>query len=219
MKVTGTTTLDAPVEKVWSAFLDPRVLAGTIPGCESLEATAENEYTATVTVGVGSVKGSYKGKVQLSDLVEHEGLRLHAVAAGAAGTLDVNVDVTLTSLEGGTTQVDYDADAVVGGLIGGVGQRMLTSVSKRMAKEFFGNINKAILAGGVAPAAQSVGAPAQSASGPAAPPAAPPAMPAPLAAPAASSGAGTGEFLKGLALGALITLLGVAVGGLIARRK
>ena len=38
----------------------------------------------------------------------------------------------------------YEADAVVGGMIGGVGQRMLTSVSKRMASEFFGNVDTAL---------------------------------------------------------------------------
>lgn len=47
----------------------------------------------------------------------------------------------------GTTTLSYDADAVVGGMIGGVGQRMLASVSKRMAGEFFGNVEKAITRG------------------------------------------------------------------------
>ena len=54
----------------------------------------------------------------------------------------------------GTTTLFYDADAVVGGMVGGVGQRMLTSVSRRMAAEFFGNVEKAI-AGGPAAAAVS----------------------------------------------------------------
>ena len=44
--------------------------------------------------------------------------------------------------DGTTTRVSYDADAVVGGMVGGVGQRMLTCVSRRMAAEFFGNVEK-----------------------------------------------------------------------------
>ena len=35
MKITGTSTLDAPVEQVWAAILDPAVLAVCIPGCSS----------------------------------------------------------------------------------------------------------------------------------------------------------------------------------------
>ena len=49
--------------------------------------------------------------------------------------------VTLEDGPGGGTVLTYDADAIVGGMIGGVGQRMLTGVSKRMADEFFRNVD------------------------------------------------------------------------------
>src|SRR5699024_10914944 len=108
------------------------------------EETGENQYLATVTAGVGSIKGSYQGKVALSNLKKHESLTLDAQAAGATGTIGVEVQVTFTDLDGEKTQIDYDADATVGGVIGVVGQRMLTSVSKRMSSEFFNNVNKII---------------------------------------------------------------------------
>ena len=57
MKFTGDATLNAPVEKVWDALLDPSVLVRTIPGCERLEATGENAYAMTVTAGVAAIKG------------------------------------------------------------------------------------------------------------------------------------------------------------------
>ena len=66
--------------------------------------------------------------------------------AGAPGTVDATVDVRFADADGGT-QISYDADAVVGGMVGGVGQRMLTSVSQRMAPEFFGNVEAAIAGG------------------------------------------------------------------------
>ena len=37
MKIAGEATLQAPVEAVWEALLDPAVLVRTIPGCERLE--------------------------------------------------------------------------------------------------------------------------------------------------------------------------------------
>ena len=51
MKFAGEATLVAPVEQVWDALLDPAVLVRTIPGCERLEATADNAYDMTVTAG------------------------------------------------------------------------------------------------------------------------------------------------------------------------
>src|SRR5690625_113681 len=213
MKVTGTTTMDAPKEKVWEAFMNPDILVSTIPGCDRLEETGENQYLATVTAGVGSIKGSYQGQVALSNLKKHESLTLEAQAAGATGTIGVEVQVTFTDLDGVKTQIDYDADATVGGAIAGVGQRMLTSVSKRMAGEFFNNVNK-VLTGAKPLAATTAEASPARASGP-----------APMAAAPAPPNAGTGarsshdDLFKGFLAGALATLLGVLVGAIAARRR
>ncbi|TSD68050.1 SRPBCC family protein [Aeromicrobium piscarium] len=215
MKVAGTATLDAGVEKVWDALLSPEVLVRTIPGCERLEETGENSYSAVITAGVASIKGTYKGAVQLSDLKPHESLRMHAEGSGAPGTISVDVDVRFEPAEDGTTQISYEADAVVGGMIGGVGQRMLTSVSKRMAKEFFGSVNKVLAGEPVAAAA----APETAAEGQPAAATATTAQPAAAGVVTAAPAASPDAFLKGVVTGAAIALLGVAVGAIASRRR
>ena len=144
MKFTGDNTLHAPVEQVWDALLDPAVLVRTIPGCERLEeapsSTGDQAYAMTVTAGVAAIKGTYTGSCVLSDLVPHESLTMRLDGAGAPGTIGATVQVRFAG-SGAETSVSYDADAVVGGMVGGVGQRMLTSVSRRMAGEFFGNVD------------------------------------------------------------------------------
>lgn len=209
MKFTGENVLAAPVEQAWDALLDPSVLVRTIPGCERLEATGENAYAMTVTAGVASIKGTYAGSCELRDLVEHESLVMKLDGAGAPGTIGATVNVRFTP-EGGSTRVSYDADAVVGGMIGGVGQRMLTSVSKRMAGEFFGNVDSAIAGGPAATApvaAAADGAPA-------------PVGGTVFTAPAQVSAAGSRqEFLTGVAVGAGLVLAGVIVGGIFGRRR
>jgi uncharacterized protein len=211
VKFTGENVLAAPVEKAWDALLDPAVLVRTIPGCERLEATGENAYAMTVTAGVASIKGTYAGSCQLTDLVEHESLVMKLDGAGAPGTIGATVNVRFVP-EGSSTRVSYDADAIVGGMIGGVGQRMLTSVSRRMAGEFFGNVDSAIAGGLVeAPAAEPAAA---------AVPGAPAAAGQVFTAPAKVSAVGSRqEFLTGVAVGAGLVVLGVVVGGIFGRRR
>lgn len=212
MKFTGENVLAAPVEQAWDALLDPAVLVRTIPGCEKLEATGENAYAMTVTAGVASIKGTYAGSCELRDLVEHESLVMKLDGAGAPGTIGATVNVRFTP-EGSSTRISYDADAVVGGMIGGVGQRMLTSVSRRMAGEFFGNVD-GVLAG-TAPAPVAVaGVPAPTGGG--APAATGQVFTAPAPAPAAAS---RQEFLTGVAVGAGLVVLGVVVGGIFPSRR
>ena len=149
MKVSGTSTLTADRAAVWAALNDPAVLVATIPGCRRLETIGTDTYAMTVAAGVGSIKGVYDGEVRLTDQ-EHPGsFRMHAQGSGAAGTIGAQVAVTLAEAPGGGTALTYDADAVVGGMIGGVGQRMLTGVSKRMADEFFGNVERVLVGGAV----------------------------------------------------------------------
>jgi uncharacterized protein len=207
MKISGDNTIPHPVERVWDALLDPAVLVRTIPGCERLETTGENTYAMTVTAGVAAIRGTYDGTCALSDLKEHESLVMRLQGAGAPGTIDATVNVAFAPAGDGATRVTYDADAVAGGMVGGVGQRMLGSVSKRMASEFFGNVATAIGGGGVAapgaaqPAAAAAGEVGQVFSAPPRP---------------ASS---QQDFLKGIAVGAGLVLLGVIAGGLFGRRR
>ncbi len=208
MKVIGNAQLSHQPSVVYEALNDPAVLVQSIPGCHRLEALGGDAYAMTVAAGVGSIKGVYDGRVRLTDQ-EHPGsFRMHAEGSGAAGTIGADVLVTLEESGAGGTSVTYDADAVVGGMIGGVGQRMLVGVSKRMAAEFFGNV-ETVLSGA------SAGPPV--AGGP----------PEPAAAPAGSVftapkgevvPAGGGSFVHGIVVGAAAALLGAVVGGWISRR-
>jgi carbon monoxide dehydrogenase subunit G len=213
MKIAGDAVLNAPADQVWSAILDPRVLVRTIPGCEQLEATAENSYAMTVTAGVASIKGTYSGVCTLSDLQPNKSLLMRAEGAGAPGTIGVDVRVNFEDIGDGTTKLSYDADAVVGGMVGGVGQRMLTSVSKRMAGTFFSSIND-VLNGTEVPVSALAGAVPDSGSTTAVP-----AIGQKFTAPARATGANTEDLLKGVALGAGLVLLGVLAGAVAGRRR
>lgn len=211
MKFTGEHVLAATPEQVWGALLDPAVLVATIPGCERLVATGDNAYDMTVTAGVAAVKGTYAGTCRLDRLQPHESLVMELQGAGAPGTIGATVSVTFAAAGEAGTRIGYDADAVVGGMLGGVGQRMLTSVSRRMAAEFFGNVERAI-AHPAAPAGTP--APADAATSDVAAPAG-----AVFTAPAAPAGrpGARGDFLAGVAVGAGLVALGVVLGSVFRR--
>jgi uncharacterized protein len=231
VKIIGNAQFGAEPAVVYQALNDPAVLVRSIPGCRRLEALGEDAYAMTVAAGVGSIKGVYDGLVRLTDHDEPAAFRLHAEGAGAAGTIGADVRVTLAGSRDDGTSVTYDADATVGGMIGGVGQRMLVGVSKRMAAEFFDNVDTLLASGDLAGAGgrtdrdeatvdgsggrhrtpDGVDAPTSSGSQPA------PAPGAVFTAPERATGAG-GGFGAGVAVGAAAALAGALVGAWIARR-
>ncbi|HSE56416.1 MAG TPA: carbon monoxide dehydrogenase subunit G [Nocardioidaceae bacterium] len=220
MKVSGTSVLQAPRQDVWRALNDPAVLVQAIPGCRQLEALGEDAYKMTVAAGVGAIKGVYDGEVRLTDHEEPVSFRMHAQGAGAPGTIGAEVLVMLDEGPDGGTSLSYDADAVVGGTIGGVGQRMLTGVSKKMADEFFGNIDS-LLAGLPTAAAQAAPAAAAGAAAAAPTPVGPaaPTRGQVFTAPARAAGGAQPGFVTGVVLGAASALAGVLVGAWVAGRR
>lgn len=146
MRISGTAQLAAPPATVFEALNDPQVLSATIPGVQALDRIADDRYSMTISAGVASVKGVYTGEVSLSEQVAPHSFTLRGSASGAPGSVDAAVRVTLAEQDGGT-RLGYDADAVVGGMVGGVGQRMLASVARRMADQFFSAVDRVIADG------------------------------------------------------------------------
>ena len=211
MKVNGSATLNAPRDKVWEALNDPAVLVRTIPGCQQLEEVGQDSYRMTITAGVASIKGVYQGDVSLSDQQHPGSFTLRASGAGAPGTVSADVKVSLIEYEGGT-RLDYDADAIVGGMIGGVGQRVLSGVAKKTAGEFFQAVDD-VLAGKAPTIPAPRPEPAHVAGAPALP------APGVYTAPPSGAAAGGSEFAKGAVFGAVVALAGVLVGGYVTRRR
>jgi carbon monoxide dehydrogenase subunit G len=145
MKLEGSYEMTAPRERVWDAFLDPERVRQAIPGCEKLEPLGNDEFRATMKVGVAAVKGTFEGKVRLADKKQPDSYRLAAEGSGAPGFVRADTLITFTDVPNGT-KVSYTSDVQVGGLIAGVGQRMLGGVSKMLADQFFNRMRELVVA-------------------------------------------------------------------------
>jgi carbon monoxide dehydrogenase subunit G len=212
----GSAVLHADPDRVWAVITDPAVLARTIPGCESLEQVGDDEYKMNVTVGVGAIRGTYAGEVKLSDQQRPSSYVMHASGAGGPGNVRATVTINLEP-SGDGTALTYSADAVVGGPVAGVGQRMISGVAKRMAGQFFKAIDDE-LTGKAAPvtaAPTGVGSPVAGLQ---------PAEPGPrMFAGGVTYSAGARTDVQTLALaaagGAMLTLIGVLVGYRLGTRR
>ena len=231
MQITGQNHLSVDPATAWAAFHDAGVLKRSLPGCQSLEETAPGRYAMTVSAGVAAIKGTYDGEAVFSEEREPESFLLSLSGAGGPGTVNADVRVDLSPSEDGGTTLDWTADAVVGGPVGGVGQRMLSSVAKRLATQFFKNIDADIARGGSAAqdgadGAATAGSPdgqdattGAGASGGQEARAQTAARPAALrgGAAAGAPSAGPVDQLVPMAAGAAIALLGVALGARLRR--
>ena len=137
MHMTDSRDIKADPQTVWASLLDPEVLKACVPGCQEMHGSSEEGFDATVVQKVGPVKATFKGHVQLKDMVAPESLSIDGEGkGGAAGFAKGGAKVRLEAIDGGT-RLHYDVDAKVGGKLAQLGSRIIDGFAKKMADQFF----------------------------------------------------------------------------------
>ena len=143
MNIQGSCNISAPPARVFEALIDPAILQRSISGCEKMEKTGDDEYNAHLKIGIASVKGSYVGKVRVTDKQPPHKFTLHLEGKGGPGFVKGSSVIELKE-EGKGTKLTYTADVQVGGLIAAVGSRMVEAAAKKLAGEFFQKFSQVI---------------------------------------------------------------------------
>jgi carbon monoxide dehydrogenase subunit G len=141
MQLSGDHTFDAPRERVWQFMLDPEVLKSCLPGCEKLEETGEDEYVATMTIGIAMIKGRYEGRVKISDKNEPASYKMLVEGTGPQGQLSGDGTIELEERDGGT-HVVWSGDANVRGTLARVGSRVMQPAARMIVGQFFSCLEK-----------------------------------------------------------------------------
>lgn len=136
MRLEGTNMLPASVETVWKTINDPEALRRCTPGLKELKEIGPDTYQATLTVGIAAVKGTYAGTLAITDKRAPTHYKISLDGSGGAGFMKGEGTVDLEA-EGDGTALKWVGDLQIGGLIAGVGQRMLGGVGKMLIGQFF----------------------------------------------------------------------------------
>jgi uncharacterized protein len=147
VKIEGSYALPIPPDIAYRKLQDPEVLARSIPGCEGLEKTGEDEYRMTMKMVLAALSGSFEGKVQIADQTPPTSFRLLVEGTGKIGFVKGEGLLKFTGQNSGC-DVSYDGDVQVGGTMAAVGQRLIDVTAKMMIKRFFEKIAEEATASG-----------------------------------------------------------------------
>lgn len=135
MNLNGTFTFNGPRAVVWDLLQDPTVLAKALPGTERLTQTGADRFEGVMKVSVGPVTAArFDVTVVLRDKVAPERFAMLIEGKGNVGYTRGTATVELQDPPGGTV-MHYTSDVQVGGRIAAVGQRLLESVSRMLARQ------------------------------------------------------------------------------------
>jgi len=139
LEISKTFVVQAPPDAVWSFLTDLPRVARCLPGAAIGEKVDEKTSTGTMTVKVGPVSSTYRGKVTFErlDPVAHTA---EIVAAGqdvrGKGGADLRLTSSLKALPGGSTEVTTVSQVNVTGILAQMGRGMIQDVSDEMFQLF-----------------------------------------------------------------------------------
>lgn len=137
MDIGGEETFDVAIEPLWTALNDPAVLKACIPGCQDMIDEGGDRFRLVLNLKVAAVGGSFEGKISLSDKQPPAQCKVTVSGSGTLGHGEGAATFSLAPIPTGGTSMRYSGEGEIGGLVAGVGQRILKGVAKHLIGQFF----------------------------------------------------------------------------------
>ncbi len=193
MQIEKSFVVQAPRAAVWDFLTDPHKVAKCLPGAAVTEQVDETTYAGTITVKVGPVTASYRGKLKFERLDEAAGeaeLQASGQETRGKGGAEMRMKSRVAELAPGETEVRVTSEVNVFGVLAQMGRGMIQDVSDQLFQKFSDAMRRelAVPAASEAPAPASAVGSASGAGGPSAA-AAPVASPASAPTPPAEASA------------------------------
>jgi len=146
MQLTGKHIFNAPPSVLWNMLMDTEILAKVVPGISKLERIGENSFKAIVEIKMGPVSGAFNGNLQMDDIDEPKGFTLKIQQNSKIGNANAAIKISLLPVPENQTEVAFDGDAKLSGLLATMGNRVIGGVSNTLTKQFFTNLEKELAA-------------------------------------------------------------------------
>ena len=141
-QLSGKQVLPAAPPKIWALLMDPDMLVRLVPGITNREKVGDNRFKSVFDIKLGPVRGSFTGNLQLEDITENKGYLLKLQQNSKIGNASAVVKIGLVPVGDSQTELDFDGDVKLSGLLASMGQRVIGGVANTLTKQFFNNLEK-----------------------------------------------------------------------------
>jgi len=139
----------APVEQVWAFLMDTKSVAGCVPGCESVECSGENSYTARMKVKVGPISANFDVQIEITEMTPPTMLKsaIKGKDSKVASSLNASSVLRLSDLGDSGTELHYRTDVSVFGRLGKFGEGIMKEKAKEYGERFASSLKERLEAG------------------------------------------------------------------------
>ena len=143
MILEGSYELNATPDTVWEFIIDPARISKCFPDLKTVAIENESKFTAVVRAGVGPIRTDFKFRIEITGKEPPRRVQLKAAGYASGSTINLDVAVEINQVPGGS-QLVYKSDVKVGGMMAGLGQRVITDAASKTVASVFSCVKKQV---------------------------------------------------------------------------
>ena len=137
MHFEGTVNVKASKEKAFEIVTNPKSISKCMPDLQKLDIKNSDDFTAVVRAGVSFIKGDFTIHFKVVEKDPPNHVKMTGHGSGMGSTIDLETVMDLTDAENRSINMNWKADANIGGKIVSVGKRLLDSQAEKIMNQLF----------------------------------------------------------------------------------
>ncbi len=137
LQFSGAPEIASTRHHVWQRLMEPKFVAASAPGIESVETIDPTHFKVISAFGVGAVKLKFTLNVELTDVVALERATMRARGRAPGSNVDVVASVRLEELAPKRVRLNWSAESDVSGTVAAVGARLLEGTARKLTEQFW----------------------------------------------------------------------------------
>jgi len=137
LEFSGAPEIAAPRERVWQRLIDPRFVARSAPGVESVEVIDPTHFKVISGFGVGSFKARLTLDGELFDIVPGTSAKMRVWGKAPGSTVDVLSRIAIQEAGAGKVRLNWSATSELNGTVAKVGARLIEGIARKLTEQFW----------------------------------------------------------------------------------
>ena len=137
LQFSGSPEVRAPTQIVWQRLIDPRFVAGSAPGVESVEVIDATHFRVVSGFGPRAMKARITLDGELFDLVPGLGAKMRLRGNGPGSLIEVLSTILVHDAGWGKVRLNWTATGELTGTVANLGAKLLEGVVRKMTEQFW----------------------------------------------------------------------------------
>ena len=137
LQFSGSPEVRAPKHIVWQRLVDPRFVAGSAPGIESVEVIDSTRFRVISGFGPRAMKARITLDGELFDLVPGTSAKMRLRGNGPGSHVEVLSTIAVRDAGPGQVRLDWTATSELSGTVANLGAKLLEGVARKMTEQFW----------------------------------------------------------------------------------